>query len=169
MDVKILIGLLESNSRRILALVDAVSSEQARWRPSPESWSILEVVNHLYDEEQFDFRVRLNNILYHPTEPWPPIDPQGWVVSRKYNDRILFDSTQKFLAERQKSLEWLNSLTSADWEADVPAPWGSITAGDMFVSWVAHDFLHLRQLVELLHDYAAELSKPYQGEYAGDW
>lgn len=169
MDFRTMIGQLETNARRIAALVDSVSTQQAQWQPDPQSWSILEVINHLYDEEQFDFRVRLKIILQSPAEPWPPIDPQGWVTSRRYNDRDLPDSIRKFLAERQKSLEWLNSLESANFDSGVSTPWGSMTAGDMFAAWVAHDILHLRQLVELLHDHIVQISKPYQGAYAGDW
>ena len=33
--------------------------EQARWKPGADRWSLLEVINHLYDEEREDFRKRL--------------------------------------------------------------------------------------------------------------
>ncbi len=69
-------------AERIRMLVDGVDDEQARWKPDAESWSILEVVNHLYDEEREDFRVRLDSMLHRPGENAPPIDPQGWVTAR---------------------------------------------------------------------------------------
>jgi hypothetical protein len=169
MDSKEMIVQLESNARRIYALVEGVPAEQARWRPNPESWTLLEVINHLFDEEQFDFRVRLDLILHSPLTPWSPIDPQGWVTSRNYNERDLSDSIQKFLAERRRSLDWLIALGATNWEARVPTSWGSISAGDMFAAWVAHDLLHLRQLVELLHAAIVQISEPYDGEYAGPW
>jgi hypothetical protein len=52
-----------------------ISEEQARWKPGADRWSILEVINHLYDEEREDFRKRLALVLDNPDEPWPAIDP----------------------------------------------------------------------------------------------
>ena len=37
-------------------LYQSVSNEQARWKPGKDRWSILEVINHLFDEEREDFR-----------------------------------------------------------------------------------------------------------------
>jgi hypothetical protein len=146
-----------------------ISGEQARWKPDSESWSILEVINHLYDEERQDFRVRLEYILYRPGQLWPAIDPRGWVVDRQYNQRDLEESVGNFLAEREKSLAWLRGLNSPDWATTSPTPWGQITAGDMFAAWVGHDLLHLRQLVELHWAYTNQAVKPYTTLYAGDW
>lgn len=160
---------LENNPKRIASLASLVSGEQARWRAKPESWSLLEVVNHLLDEERQDFRVRLEYILYRPGENPPPIDPQGWVTGRKYNERDLDESLKGFLVEREQSLGWLKGLTKPDWQTSAPTPWGSITAGDMLVAWASHDTLHLRQLVELQHDWIVHLAAPFSGEYAGEW
>lgn len=162
-------AMLLHNAGRIRQLVQDVSEEQARWRPQPDAWSILEVVNHLYDEERSDFRVRLDIILHRPQEPFPPIDPQGWVQERRYNQRQRASSLQNFLAERRASLVWLDGLGEPDWEATVQAPWGSLSAGDMFAAWVAHDTLHMRQLVELHHDYIVHLTADFDPQYAGEW
>jgi len=42
-------------------------------------------------------------------------------------------------------------------------------AGDMLASWVAHDGLHIRQLVELRRARTETLANPYFIGYAGDW
>jgi hypothetical protein len=162
-------SLMIGNAERIKAMAMGVSPEQARWKPDPSSWSILEVINHLYDEEREDFRVRLDYILHHPDQEWPPIDPEGWVVERRYNERELESSLEGFLEERRASLEWLQSLGSVDWDTELISDFGSMTAGDMFASWVTHDQLHLRQLVELHRDYTKIQARPYQIEYAGPW
>jgi hypothetical protein len=39
----------------------------------------------------------------------------------------------------------------------------------MLVSWVEHDVLHLRQMVELLHAWNVHQAPPYALEYAGGW
>lgn len=160
---------LASNALRIEALVTGVSGQEAYWRPDSESWSIVEVVNHLYDEEREDFRVRLNIILHSPEKPWPEIDPEGWVVRRKYIERDLDQSLKKFLEERRGSLQWLQNLEQPDWNASYETPFGPMRAGDMFSAWVTHDHLHMRQLVEIHRAYMEHMAKPYDLRYAGHW
>ena len=75
MDMDRLLSQMIEDAARVGALVQGVSDQQARWKPDPDSWSILEVLNHLLDEEREDFRVRLDYTLHRPGEPWPPIDP----------------------------------------------------------------------------------------------
>lgn len=160
---------LEHHARAIESLTRGISLEHARWKPNAEAWSILEVINHLYDEERRDFRPRLDIILHRPDEPFTPIDPPRWVIEEKYNERDLETSVQNFLNERAYSLRWLSSLNSPNWEASVQAPWGELKAGDMFAAWVAHDVLHLRQLVELHYALVKRAGEPYSAEYAGEW
>ena len=169
MDVNFFTRQLTDNAAHIEALVRGITPEEARWKPDAESWSILEVANHLYDEEKEDFRVRLNIILHHPDRDWPPIDPAGWVTKRNYNARDLGESLANFLAERKASLSWLETLENVDWDAVYAAPFGSMRAGDMFAAWVTHDHLHMRQLVEIQRALTVEKSAPYSLRYAGDW
>jgi len=160
---------LAESAAAIQAVVRGITEEQARRKPDPEVWSVLEVVNHLWDEEREDFRQRLDYTLHRPGEAWPPIDPGGWVTARRYNERALVPSLAGFLSARDESLSWLRALPSPDWEATYQAPWGEITAGDLMVSWVAHDLLHLRQLVELRWFLITQELEPYRVEYAGTW
>ncbi|MBX2999903.1 MAG: DinB family protein [Caldilineaceae bacterium] len=169
MDLNYFANVLAQNAERIRALVAGISNEQARWRPGPEEWSMLEVINHLYDEERHDFPVRVDYALRRRGESWPNIDPQGWVTERRYNERDLAESTQNFLNRRQESLAWLRALSDPDWDAIYSAPFGEIRAGDLFASWVAHDILHMRQLVELHWAYTTLKLEPYSTQYAGDW
>ena len=64
MNVDFCVTQLGHNAGRILDLVQHVSQEQASWKPDPGTWSILEVINHLYDEERLDFRARLDSLLH---------------------------------------------------------------------------------------------------------
>ncbi|HJR00653.1 MAG TPA: DinB family protein, partial [Methylomirabilota bacterium] len=106
---------LAQGAETIQGLVAGVSAAEARVRPAPDSWSILEVVAHLLDEEREDFRPRLDLILHRPEEKWAPIDPPAWVTARGYNDRELAATLSAFLAERERSLAWLAGLTAPDW------------------------------------------------------
>jgi hypothetical protein len=169
MEVSRAIELLKAHAEAVRSLVAGTSAEQARWKPAPESWSLLEVVNHLYDEEREDFRLRLDYCLNRPGEAWPPINPPGWVVQRQYNSRALEHSLRNFLDERQRSLTWLETLGSPNLEAVQTAPFGEIRTGDMLAAWVAHDLLHLRQLVELHWAWVLKEAAPFDVRYAGEW
>jgi hypothetical protein len=160
---------LESQGQAIITLANNLSNDEACWKPDPDSWSIIELLNHLVDEETLDFRRHLDHILHTPNQPWPEIDPMSWVTAKHYNQRHLDETLSNFKTERAESLTWLVALPHPNWDAQVTLPWGTLTAGDMLASWVAHDLLHLRQLVAIRYWLTAAASRPYQVGYAGKW
>jgi hypothetical protein len=160
---------LALNRDRVAALARGISEDLACWKPDQESWSILEVICHLADEEEFDFPVRLQMILDKSEKDWPEIDPGGWVTERKYSEADLFKTLNRYMGLRNEALAWLDTIENPDWDIVYESPFGEISAGDMFVSWVTHDLMHLRQLIELQRFYLVEQAKPYHLDYAGDW
>lgn len=161
---------LTASAQSIVALVQSASPDQARWKPTPEAWSILEVINHLCDEEREDFRQRVDYCLHRPTQAWPPIDPQGWVTARGYNQRDPAQSLADFQRERTASIDWLKSLSQPNWESAYDHPRiGRMTAGVMLGAWVIHDHLHIRQLNELHWQYLATQTLQASTDYAGGW
>ena len=169
MEIEHFAARMAQHAAVIRSLVEGISTEQARSKPDPESWSVLEVMGHLWDEERKDFGVRIDYTLHRPGERWPRNNPEGWVTEHHYNERDLAESLDGFLSSREASLAWLRGLGSPDWEAAYQAPWGPITAGDLFAAWVAHDLLHIRQLVELRWALLQAEVAPRDTQYAGDW
>lgn len=168
---------LTYSTEMIRSLLAGITQEQAQFKPSAKSWSILEVTCHLYDEEREDFRghldfiisTSLNASLHQESGEYQFIDPQGWVKGRKYNQQNFKTMQTKFFRERKKSLLWLKSLKNVDWNTTYKASWGSMSAGVMFASWVAHDNLHIRQLTELRRKHIERITKPFKIRYAGEW
>jgi hypothetical protein len=160
---------LVDSTGMIRALLAGITQEQAIIRPQADSWSILETLCHLHDEERLDFRVRLSAILNHPAQDWELIDPEVWVKSHRYNEQDLADIKDRFFAERSKSLDWLKGLENASWDASHTSSLGTMSAGDMFASWVAHDNLAIRQLVELRRARLERITTPQSIGYAGEW
>ena len=101
MNLNFFIDRLSKNREVFAGLVGNISLEQARWKPSTDKWSMLEVVNHLYDEEREDFRQRVELTLGDPTLAWPPIDPRAWVGIRRYNERKM-ESSLNYLWRNEK-------------------------------------------------------------------
>jgi hypothetical protein len=169
MDLDQVIERMSANAGIMEGLTKGIGAEQARWKPAPDKWSILEVINHLYDEEREDFRQRLELVLSDPTLTWPSIAPQEWVTIRAYGERNLGESLSNFLTERQKSLAWLKNLRTPNFQNRHEHEAGSLRAGDLLASWLAHDFLHIRQITRLHWQHLTAKADPFKTEYAGPW
>jgi hypothetical protein len=113
--------------------------------------------------------VRIDAILHHPGEEPSSIDPEGWVDSHHYSESDLQEELDGFLAERRKSVDWLKGLNAPDWDATYQADWGSVRAGDIFAGWLAHDLVHMRQLLEHFWAFTTQQCVPYSTAYGGEW
>jgi hypothetical protein len=51
-DVPRILELIEEQRRRLLALLDGVTDEQAAFRPAPDQWSIADVLRHVIAAEE---------------------------------------------------------------------------------------------------------------------
>lgn len=150
-------------------LFSGVPEGDVRWKPSPEKWCLLEVLCHLVDEEREDFRARLRHVLFTPDAPLPPIDPQGWVHERKYISRDYNDMLELFLEERRASVAWLHSLENPQWTNAYNHPrFGPLSADLFLANWLAHDYLHFRQVLGLKHAQLG-LHSGQDLNYAGTW
>lgn len=167
MDPQDLISSLASSRAGISAMFYGVTDDHARWRPEPGKWTMLEVLNHLYDEERDDFRQRIQMMFAMPGEPWPSFDPVGRVESQNYNERDVYDSLGAFEEERDASLIWLRSLENPDWSlVHTHKKLGDIRAGDLLAAWAAHDYMHIRQLAGLSAAYTTAHVAPFSTWYA---
>jgi len=161
---------LSANAVAVEQLIESVAAEQACWKPADDEWSILEVLYHLVDEERKDFPYRLRHLVSGSGEPWPPIAPAQWVAERECVPEDLGETLRTFLQERQRSLDWLSTLTNVDWTAAYAyPPLEGLSAGHLLVSWVSHDLLHMRQLIELKFAYGLTQFGVFGPEYAGEW
>lgn len=159
-----IIRQLSGNLEAVRALVQTISAEEAQWKPDSETWSLQGVMAHLYNEERIDFRKHLREMLNAPEELWSMFRSEDLIPVENLQQAL-----EGFITEREGSIAWLKALESPDWDIKAEAPWGIISAGDVLVSWVEHDFLHMRQLIELLYAWNARQAAPYSVQYAGEW
>ena len=165
-----MIASLKSFGETLPQLVSNVSAENAKWKPPSQNWSILEIVCHLVDEEVEDFRRRVQMTLEDPSQEWASINPEIWAVERRYNEQNLQEKVQAFVAERTKSIDWLEGLSGADWnKAYQHKHFGPMRAGDLLVAWTAHDQLHVRQIAKRKFELVRRDAGDYVADYAGDW
>lgn len=168
MDTVFLIEQLSQNRQVFEQLFKVNSTEIALWKPNSEHWCMLQIVCHLVDEEQDDFRTRVKTAL-NPELPFIPIDPLGWVAARDYMGQDYHAKCKEWLALRVESVEWLNSLKGTNWQSTLNHPeMGPISAYRFLANWVAHDHIHIRQILKVKQAYLAHISGQ-DLSYAGQW
>ena len=153
------------------AIIDNFLPSDIRWQPEANSWSVLQIISHLADEESEDFPTRVFLTLEDPAKPWPPIDPEGWAISRDYQSNDLQTQLTRFTTLRAANIKKLSALQAPNWSNAHNHPaFGPMIASDLLAAWSAHDALHLRQLSKRLHQLANRDAGPNATtRYAGDW
>ena len=165
-----IIHQLEANGKTFEGLLPGASMNEWVWRPAEKKWCLLEIACHLYDEEREDFRARLKHALENPEAPLPPIDPTGWIDSRKYMEKNYAEVVSAFLQERKQSVHWLLALQAPDWKSAHKHPkFGPMSAEMFLANWLAHDYLHIRQILRLKYQYLKQAAAEVSLTYAGDW
>ena len=168
-DNKYIIEELLKNRAIFETLLSGLSSEEYLWRQNTNKWCLLEIVCHLYDEEREDFRARTKSVLETPTKVLLAIDPVGWVKDRNYIEKDYDPTLTSFLLEREHSVNRLHSLESPVWNKEHLHPkLGSMTAKLFLSNWLAHDYLHIRQIIKVKFDYLRKNTNENLN-YAGDW
>ena len=169
MSTREIINQLEQNKILIPSLLSQLTQQMVHWKPSPQKWSLLQVLCHLVDEEREDFRIRTRMVLESPEKDPPAINPSAWVDERSYSLQDFYKKLEEWVQERQQSIDWLNQLSNP--------PWGNTyyhpkikprTAKFYLVNWLAHDHIHIRQINRNKMEYLIA----HQEEdlsYAGNW
>lgn len=169
MDHSFITAKLENNAATLKSLLAGLSPEEYTWKEKPEKWCLLEVVCHLYDEEREDFRARIMHTLETPHQPMPAINPAEWVTSRNYMQQDFEDKLDAFLQERTNSINWLRSLQNPNWNSTYEHPkMGKLRAQLFLDNWLAHDYLHIRQITAIKYRYLCSITKEPM-DYAGNW
>ena len=160
---------LARNQNVFSVLLNGISQDEYLWRWQEDKWCLLEIICHLYDEERDDFRARTKSVLKDPSKPLPPFDPIACVTERNYIEQEYYITLNKFLMERHDSIEWLESLQQPKWDNAYQHPKvGPVSATFLLNNWLAHDYLHMRQILKLRYLYTQEISGGSL-DYAGKW
>jgi len=167
--MQFIINELERNLKVFKGLLSNIDKDLYLWRLTPEKWCLLEIVCHLYDEERLDFRFRTQWVLEKPNKVPPPFNPMIWVDEHDYMSQNFASMCEKFYSEREFSINWLKKLENPNWNnAFEHSKLGAMTAEYFLNNWLAHDYLHIRQIIKLKFDYFNH-SVSSDLNYAGTW
>ena len=160
---------LQENITVFKSLLKNEDEDFILWKQTPEKWCLLEILCHLYDEERDDFRFRVQWVLERPNEIPPSFNPLNWLEEHNYMEQNYETMLNKFIREREQSINWLESLNNVNWDHSFDHPKaGTMTAKYFLNNWLAHDYLHMKQIVKLKFDYLKQRSVGGL-DYAGLW
>lgn len=160
---------LANNLSTFKRLLTPIDDEHIDFRQAPEKWNLRDIACHMYDEERLDFRFRIQWLFEKPEQTPPPFNPLDWVVDHDYTNQDFTAAKAKFFNGRKASIKWLNELNNAPWQNGYDhQKAGRLTAQFFLENWLAHDYLHIRQLLRLHFDYL-DAKTSNNLEYAGGW
>ncbi|MCF8266163.1 MAG: hypothetical protein K9I99_16810, partial [Melioribacteraceae bacterium] len=91
------------------------------------------------------------------------------VEKRNYFEQDFDIKLNEFLTEREDSIQWLKSLKNPDLAQFYNHPKFGKMSGKLFLSnWLAHDYLHIRQITGVKFFYLKHISGETL-DYAGNW
>jgi hypothetical protein len=142
---------LEAMPGIIRKIVSGVTEKEARWKPSPERWSIAEVLGHLAHVEAQGFRGRVERILSENNPLLPGYDPDKFAATGAYEHQDLAAAFDAYERERLVSLEVLKAIPTVSLARPaVHGELGPLTLSNLLHEWPFHDIGHLRQISELV-------------------
>jgi DinB superfamily len=140
----------EKSPKEIAAAVSGLSPEVLRYKPSPEKWSILEVLGHLADIE-IVYGYRLRQMLADEKPVIAPMDQNAWARHLGYIDAPAPELVAAYGLNRHQNVRLLKRLKAADLEkaAFHPEYQKNVTVGSLVERMATHGANHLEQIEKL--------------------
>lgn len=140
---------IESYGRAPSQLTQALRQfpkEMWHFKPSPERWSIHEIVVHIADSEANGF-VRCRRFIAEPGKPIMPYDQELWAKSLRYSEQSTEDALELFKWLRLTSYKLIRTLREPVWSNTVHHPErGTMTLVDWLQIYEAHVPAHIGQM-----------------------
>jgi hypothetical protein len=145
------IGIQQATPSELDRRLRDLAPEQVIRRPTPERWSITEIVAHLADAE-LAMAWRLRNMLANPGVALTWWDQAAWAERLDYQQQDASVSARVFRTLRQSNLRLLKSVPRARWVEcyGVHEVRGVQTVEEFVRLEAAHDLNHLRQMDRIL-------------------
>lgn len=146
-----LTAILQATPAAINSLTRQLPPQFWSQRPTPDEWSLTEVLCHLRDTEIEVNLARIERLTQQHNPIITGTDTDAWAQQRGYINQDGKAALANFVAARQKSLRLLNSLDQAGWQRPAKHTIFGPTQLQELVSFTArHDRLHIQQIHKLI-------------------
>jgi hypothetical protein len=137
-------------AKKLERLIKGVPSSRLRKRPSPEKWSVGEILAHLADSE-IVIGWRLRQILGAPGTPIQAYDQDSWAAAGHYGKRDPRKSAEQFRVVREANLALLKSLVPEQWKHHgMHAERGQESIEHIVRMIAGHDINHTNQVERIV-------------------
>ena len=146
-----LMDALRATPDTLTGLLDGVGAEEARSaRGGDENWSVVEVICHLRDAEEF-FIKRYQAMRDQDNPGIIGYDQAALAIERNYKNAGLGAALEGFKSFRQQTLTELSKLTPDQWQrTGQHNEMGQITILGQAIHHVSHDAIHCAQIARQL-------------------
>jgi hypothetical protein len=116
------------------------------FKPSPEWWSIHEIVVHIADSEANSY-VRCRRFVAEPGESVMAYDENRWAEALRYHDQDPDEAVELFKWLRLRSYRLIKALPESTWSHTVYHPEnGTMTLDDWLDVYERHVREHVAQM-----------------------
>jgi hypothetical protein len=144
-----LVELLERFRRGpevVAAALTGAAGAEVDFRPSPEQWSVRQIVAHLSDSEM-TAAVRFRGIIAEDEPAMPQTDQNAWAEKLDYGKRKYSNSLETFRRIRGESYELLKDLPEEVYSrAGIHSVRGRMTLLDLLRIYAGHPEKHALQI-----------------------
>ena len=139
-----------ATSKKLARLIQGVPTAKLRKRPSPDKWSVAEILAHLADAE-IVISWRMRSILGAPGVPVQAYDQNSWVIAGRYEKRDPRKSIELQRVLREANLALLKSLSPEQWKHYGQHSERGQESIEHIVRMIAgHDINHIHQIERIL-------------------
>src|SRR5579864_6180740 len=103
----------EKSPKEIAAAVSGLSPDVMRYKPSPDKWSILEILGHLADIE-IVYAYRLRQMLADEKPVIAPMDQNAWARNLGYTETPAPELIALYGLNRHHTLQLLRRMKPGD-------------------------------------------------------
>jgi hypothetical protein len=150
MEGKDAVAVQRETAAKLAKLIEGVPADKLSKRPTPDKWSIGEILAHLAEAEVGSFW-RYRQMIEHNGSAIIPFDQDLWYKLGEYPSRNAQDSLTLFRLLRDGNLRMFDKLTPEQWQmGGIHAERGPMTVADLARQIAGHDINHLAQLERML-------------------
>src|SRR2546422_9498692 len=102
------LNLLAATPGILRGLMTELTDDDARWKPTPDRFSVAEVLAHLSHSEGHCYRMRVDQFLNEELPEFEQDDAQMYL--ELYRDAHAEDSLDHFEEQRKTNIEFLRTL-----------------------------------------------------------
>jgi len=142
--------LQKGTHKKLAALTRRLNKKRLTRRPTPDRWSIAEILAHLADAELvIGYRIRL--ILASNGTTIQAFDQDAWAKTFNYGRRDSKISLETFRFLRENNLRLLNSVPRPSWENyGLHQERGKESVAHLMKMMAGHDLNHLLQIEKIV-------------------